>query len=147
MVRSHKVAQDHHAERSWRAYEMLRTKAASEGAGKGGLWSKALIAFEGLVATKPTESVRDKARSAAAQVIAEAARRGVAQQQQLEITARMQDTLDRFDANETGFDNLSDEGQAKKQQEVSQEGDAHACARSYGERAVSGCAGVRAAAA
>ena len=34
-----------------------------------------------------------------------------------------------------------------KQQDVSQEGDAHACARSHGECAVSGCAGVRAAAA
>ena len=94
----------------WKAYKMLASKAKSLGPDTP--WGKGCAAFESLVAHKPaTASSKDAARMEAARQLAaqEAAAAGLDDERQRAFAEHVQDTLDRFAANETGFDNLADE--------------------------------------
>ena len=104
VVRNSVSPLEQHGER-WRAYKMLAAKAS---AGSDTPWAKAYTAFEDLVAHKSSFCCqRDAARRDAARQIAAQEAEGMSEQEQESYVARVQDVIDRFAANEYGFDNLA----------------------------------------
>jgi hypothetical protein len=94
---------EHHSER-WAAYKFLATRAAKDSS--DGPWRKALRGFEELVASQPSNRVKDTARLEAAQhIAAQEGSSAPGKSVDKKFLARVLGVLDRFASNEYGIEN------------------------------------------